>query len=102
MELEDVTESAKDLILYHGTKTRHLHNILAEGLKKMSRQHVHLTADYGLAVRRAGADGIVLEVSPHGLRVWKSRNNVYLVDAVPPANITGRSFISESDTAVDL
>lgn len=87
VELEDVTTQMSGHVLYHGTKTKHLHLILKDGLKKMGRQHVHLTRDYGLAVKRAGVDGIVLTVHPQGLPVWKSRNDVYLMDAVPPENI---------------
>lgn len=87
VELEDVTDAAAAMQLYHGTKRANLGQIMRDGLKKMKRQHVHLTADYGLAVKRAGVDGVVLIVEPAGLKVWKSKNNVYLMDAVPAANI---------------
>jgi putative RNA 2'-phosphotransferase len=87
VDLEDVTEGAKNLTLFHGTKTAHIRSILTEGLQKMSRQHVHLTADFNMAAKRAGKDGVVLSVTPAGLPVWKSRNSVYLMDEVPPSHI---------------
>lgn len=38
-------------VLFHGTATRSLDAILREGLRPMSRQHVHLSADRETAVR---------------------------------------------------
>ena len=37
-------------ILYHGTATRFLESIKKEGLKKMTRQHVHLSKEKQTAV----------------------------------------------------
>ena len=93
VDLEDVTESMSGHVLYHGTKKTHLDSILKEGLKKMSRTHVHLTRDPELAKRRAGKDGVILTIHPTGLRVWKSRNEVYLIEAVPRENINSVSFV---------
>lgn len=85
-DLEDVTVKDKDTLLYHGTKEALVPIIMKEGLKKMSRLHVHLTADYTVAKKRAGS-GVVLTVVAGGLKLLKSANDVYLMDEVPPENI---------------
>lgn len=82
-------------VLYHGTATRFLDSILATGLDKRQRHHVHLTESlatatavgrrYGklalLAVdaRRMCADGHVFHCSANG---------VWLTDAVAPSYLS--------------
>jgi putative RNA 2'-phosphotransferase len=78
-------------VLFHGTPTRNLGSIMATGLDRRQRQHVHLSGDVATA-RKVGArrgDFIVLAVDTvrmhadgHEFRV--STNGVWLVDAVPP------------------
>ncbi|MFG2822159.1 RNA 2'-phosphotransferase [Kitasatospora sp. NPDC048365] len=78
-------------VLYHGTTTRYLDAILHEGLRPMSRQDVHLSADTETAVRvgsRHGrpvvliVDAAAMAAAGHEFRV--SANGVWLTDAVPP------------------
>ena len=73
--------------MLHGTKAEHLESIFEKGLLKMKRTHVHLTADMKLAVKRAQTgkgQGVVLTIQPKGAKVFKSANDVYLMEAVPP------------------
>lgn len=77
--------------LYHGTAARFLSAIQAEGIKKMTRQHVHLSGDYQTAVavgRRHGAP-VVLRIdagamAQNGVRFYRSENGVWLCEYVPP------------------
>jgi len=77
-------------LLYHGTVERFLGSIRAEGLRKMNRNHVHLSADRETA-RRVGdrrGEAIILtvrsgEMSRDGLEFFVSDNGVWLTDAVP-------------------
>jgi putative RNA 2'-phosphotransferase len=78
-------------VLYHGTASVTLPLILREGLKPMSRQDVHLSADVATAGRVGARHGrpVVLAVdaaglaaSGHEFRV--SANGVWLTDRVPP------------------
>ena len=79
-------------MLYHGTSERFLASILAEGLRKMGRQHVHLSEDAKTAAsvggRRRGETRI-LEVrssamAAAGHHFYRSANHVWLTDSVPP------------------
>lgn len=81
-------------VLYHGTAAATVAPILREGLKPMSRQDVHLSADVETAVRVGSRHGrpVVLAVdaaglaaSGHEFRV--SANGVWLTDAVPPERL---------------
>lgn len=81
-------------VLFHGTASRTLPLILAEGLRPMSRQDVHLSADVETAVRVGSRHGrpVVLAVDArelaaegHVFRV--SANGVWLTDRVPPARL---------------
>jgi putative RNA 2'-phosphotransferase len=78
-------------VLYHGTASGTLPLILAEGLRPMSRQDVHLSADVETAVRVGSRHGrpVVLVVDARGLaaqgHVFRvSANGVWLTDRVPP------------------
>lgn len=80
--------------LYHGTHRDAVSIILLEGLKKMSRHHVHLTADLDTANRvgaRRGQSGVFTVDVPamvsDGFKFYRSANDVWLVDAVPPQYI---------------
>jgi putative RNA 2'-phosphotransferase len=75
--------------LFHGTSERAVAIILREGLKKMSRHHVHLSADAELA-RTVGARhgrAVVLTVDAAAMRrdgmvFYCTQNLVWLVDEV--------------------
>ncbi|SEO75284.1 putative RNA 2'-phosphotransferase [Actinacidiphila rubida] len=81
-------------VLYHGTAAATLPAILREGLRPMTRQDVHLSADRDTAVRVGARHGrpVVLEVDAaalaaagHTFRV--SANGVWLTDAVPAGRL---------------
>lgn len=75
-------------LLYHGTASRFLESIKASGIKKMSRQYVHLSADVPTAfsvgkrhgspvvlvidAKQMSADGFVFMISANG--VWQSED----------------------------
>ncbi len=82
-------------VLYHGTVERFLASILAEGLTKGRRHHVHLSADVDTACKVGARRGrpVVLRVDARamhgeGLVFFRSTNGVWLVDAVPPRFLT--------------
>lgn len=87
LQLEPVEPPA---ILYHGTGSKSVAAILARGLEKRSRHHVHLSPDLPTAVnvgRRHGL-AVVLEVAAgvmhrDGHVFFCSTNGVWLVDCVP-------------------
>lgn len=77
--------------LFHGTATRFLPAILAEGLKPMSRQQVHLSPDTETAetVGRRYGTPVILTIAAaqmhgEGHVFFRSENGVWLTDAVPP------------------
>lgn len=77
-------------ILYHGTASRFMPSIEREGLKKMTRQHVHLSADLRTAhsVGKRHGKPVVLEISAdsmagHGFVFYLSENGVWLTNEVP-------------------
>jgi putative RNA 2'-phosphotransferase len=81
-------------VLYHGTATATLPLVLREGLKPMSRQDVHLSADVETAVRVGSRHGrpVVLVVDAAALaaegHIFRlSANGVWLTDRVPPAHL---------------
>lgn len=76
--------------LYHGTGERSLPAIFRHGLVKMSRHHVHLSADVETARRvgaRHGAPAVLVVAAgamhAAGASFYCSDNGVWLVDAVP-------------------
>jgi putative RNA 2'-phosphotransferase len=76
--------------LYHGTATRFLDAIRAEGLKPGSRQQVHLSADAATATAVGSRHGkpVVLRVAAGAMHVaghsfFRADNGVWLTDHVP-------------------
>ena len=92
IELEDVTKSCPG-ILYHGTSEDALDDIFHPnkgGIKKMSRNHVHLSDNVEGAKKVGARHGkpVVLEVlmrdlAKDGYRVFKSENDRFLMEEVP-------------------
>ncbi|WP_219471410.1 RNA 2'-phosphotransferase [Nonomuraea rhizosphaerae] len=87
----DLPVATPPAYLYHGTVAGSLAAIKTEGLRPMSRHHVHLSSDRETATRVGARRGkpVVLSVEAgamheagHEFRV--SANGVWLVDAVPP------------------
>lgn len=84
--------------LYHGTVQKFIVPIKEGGLKKMSRQHVHLSKDRETAINVGGRRGtpIVLSVRTgemyrKGYTFYLSENGVWLTDHVPPEYINFKS-----------
>lgn len=78
-------------VLYHGTAEKNVESILQEGLKKMSRHHVHLSADIetALKVGRRYGKPIILEIDTAAMLLenyefFISENNVWLTPHIPP------------------
>ena len=80
-------------LLYHGTTAGFLDSILAQGLIKGKRHHVHLSEDPETAIRvgaRRAGETVVLRVdsgamAAAGHAFYRSANHVWLTDSVPPA-----------------
>jgi putative RNA 2'-phosphotransferase len=78
-------------ILYHGTAEKNVGVIFAEGLKKMSRHHVHLSSDTETAKKVGMRYGkpVIFQVDTkamltEGFEFYVSANGVWLVETVPP------------------
>ena len=80
--------------LFHGTATKNLESILAQGIKKGSRQHVHLSMDIVTATKVGQRHGkpVILEVdaeqmSADNILFYQSENGVWLTDYIDPKYI---------------
>ncbi len=78
--------------LFHGTTGASLPAILREGLQRMQRHHVHLSADEATALKVGGRRGaavllVIDAAAMHaaGIVFYRSDNGVWLVDEVAPA-----------------
>ncbi|MBI5495310.1 MAG: RNA 2'-phosphotransferase [Deltaproteobacteria bacterium] len=76
--------------LFHGTTARVLDAIRAEGLRRMARHHVHLSADEATArrvgARRGAAIVVVVDAAAmctEGRVFFRATNGVWLVEEVP-------------------
>ena len=76
--------------LFHGTASRFLEAILAQGLKPQSRQQVHLSADIDTALNVGQRHGkpVVLRIDTQAMRrqghaFFQADNGVWLTDRVP-------------------
>jgi putative RNA 2'-phosphotransferase len=81
--------------LFHGTVERFLETILAEGLRPMERQHVHLSPDVETAqvVGRRRGKPLILRIDAAGMAAdgaefFRADNGVWLVAAVPPSRLS--------------
>ena len=88
LQLEPVTPPD---VLYHGTGHQSVDAILAEGLRKQNRHHVHLSADTETAravgARHGRPNILVVDaraMHDAGHIFYRSDNGVWLADAVPP------------------
>jgi len=88
-------EEVPPSILWHGTSSRLYDVISSEGIKKMSRQYVHLSGDIETAQDvgkrhvHKGDKVIVFSVNTQamhddGVKFWKSNNGVWLTGYVDP------------------
>ena len=83
-------EKTPPKVLYHGSSGKFYDAIMATGLQKMQRHHVHLSADTdtALVVARRRNKPIILKVDAEkmnldGFVFYLSTNGVWLVDSVP-------------------
>lgn len=91
----DLPEFNSDVpVIYHGTAKRFLDSILEDGLKRMSRVHVHLSldADTALDVGKRHGSPVVLSIDyqqmkADGIKLLMSDNGVILTDYVAPKYI---------------
>ena len=79
-------------VLYHGTHAVAVSAIQREGLRKMKRQHVHLSKaiDAAMVVGSRRGTPIIFAVDAKGMEAkgfvfYQSENAVWLTDEVPPA-----------------
>jgi putative RNA 2'-phosphotransferase len=86
----DLKEVVPPDFLYHGTVLKFLEAIKKDGLKKMSRQHVHLSKEVQTATIVASRRGVpvILTVNAmvmhtEGFKFYLSENGVWLTDEVP-------------------
>ena len=82
-------------ILFHGTGSQFVSDILQQGLLKMNRHHVHLSADVETAEKVGQRKGkpVILQVASltmfnKGIDFFVSANNVWLTHYVPPEYIS--------------
>jgi putative RNA 2'-phosphotransferase len=81
-------------LLYHGTVSRFISSIKMEGLQKMQRTYVHLSADMATAQKVGSRRGkpVILTVQSgqmhkDGFQFFLSENGVWLTNHVSPAYI---------------
>ncbi|MEL7004059.1 MAG: RNA 2'-phosphotransferase, partial [Bacteroidota bacterium] len=89
VELE-LEEKEPPYVLYHGTVAKFMRDIKQKGLLKMSRQHVHLSANKDTAQNVGQRRGvpIILKIDTYqmhqdGHKFYYSDNGVWLTDHVP-------------------
>ena len=87
----ELTETEPPQYLYHGTASRFLPSIHAEGIRRMSRQHVHLSGDFetAMAVGRRHGVPVVITIDAQamardGVKFYRSENGVWLCEHVEP------------------
>ena len=87
----DLVPSAPPAVLFHGTPRRNLDSILATGLDRRQRHHVHLSPDRDTAAvvgARRGAHVVLVvdaaRMHADGHEFWVTENGVWLTDSVLP------------------
>lgn len=88
LQLESAEPPAE---LFHGTPERNLTAVLHDGLRKMARHHVHLSAEVQTATKVGARRGkpVILVIDAAKMRAdghvfFRSANGVWLVEHVPP------------------
>lgn len=84
-------------VLFHGTAEKNLKSIMDGGLKKMNRNHVHLSKDWQTAYNVGIRHGkpVILTIDSkamvqNGYKFFLSENGVWLTDSVPTKYISER------------
>jgi putative RNA 2'-phosphotransferase len=91
-------------VLYHGTGKAAIGAILREGLRKMRRNHVHLSSEIATAIKvgsRHGAPAVLLvdaaAMARDGYQFYLSDNGVWLTESVPPQYLRLLSAMERQD-----
>lgn len=87
-------EAKPPALLFHGTNTKVSNIILAEGLKPMGRQYVHLSEslDFATLAGKRRGELAILHVNTElalslGVSFYLANNGVWLSDFIPPSCI---------------
>lgn len=87
----EMTQATPPDVLYHGTATRFLSNIMTQGILPMSRLFVHLSGDVetAMAVGARHGNPVVLTIDTVKMRedgylFYLSENHVWNIGKVPP------------------
>lgn len=87
----ELREAEPPKYLYHGTATRFFPAIQREGIRKMSRQYVHLSGDFATAMAVGKRHGIPMVITidaaamaRDGVTFYRSENGVWLCEQVEP------------------
>ncbi len=87
----ELKETQPPQYLYHGTVSRFLPSIQREGIRKMSRQYVHLSGDFetAMAVGKRHGSPVVITIDAaamagDGVTFYRSENGVWLCEHVEP------------------
>lgn len=93
-----LTPIAPPARLYHGTARRYLDSIMASGVHRGSRHHVHLSGDPGTARNVGSRHGspVILVVdaaamAADGHTFYRSANGVWLTDEIPAPYLRGEA-----------
>jgi putative RNA 2'-phosphotransferase len=88
------TEANPPIVLYHGTDIETVGFIRAQGIKKMNRDQVHLSADAAVARQVGSRHGVPIvltidtrQMAADGAKFYCSTNGVWLTDYVSPKYI---------------
>lgn len=86
--------------LYHGTTTLFLDSIYKDGIKKMSRNFVHLSNDVNTAKKVGARHGnpVILKIDSHqmsddGIIFYHSNNDIWLTEYISPKYIIESIYI---------
>ncbi len=87
----ELKEAEPPRYLYHGTASRFLPAIQREGIRRMSRQYVHLSGEFetAVAVGRRHGNPVVITIDAaamrrDGITFYCSENGVWLCEHVEP------------------
>lgn len=91
----NLVETKPPKTLYHGTVDKFLSNIKKQGLLKMNREYVHLSAELDTAndVGSRRGKSVILVINAEkmvkdGYKFYLSKNNVWLIESVPAQYIS--------------
>jgi putative RNA 2'-phosphotransferase len=105
----DLERKEPPTFLFHGTKEESVKSIRKEGMKKQTRNHIHLSTDIGTAwdvgKRYSKKDNPeiirirAIDMYNDGYDFFLSKNNVWLVDYIPPEYILDDTIIASKEDA---